>query len=235
MRAVNKGLKPRDFNSYKEARAYLTTRLGYYCSYCEMGTNNMIEVEHIEPVANGGDKLEWDNFLLSCKYCNTNKSNHNQDRRNYFWPDIDNTDLLFEYSLFQPVVVKDSLPQNVKTIANNLIRLTGLDKYPNSVNTPTEADTRWVVRTEVMFTAMESYNDFVEFLKTNPDQISIDRMIRSICRESKIGFPSLWLQVYEYYPLVVEELINFWKERFNTYFEYQPDTTTRVVRPNGQI
>lgn len=38
-----------------------------------MRMSNMPEVEHVIPRAHGGAAMDWDNFLLSCKYCNTCK------------------------------------------------------------------------------------------------------------------------------------------------------------------
>ena len=67
MRAVDKGNSITVYNSYGDARHDLAAIIGYFCSYCEMGTNNMIEVEHVHPTANGGYELSWENFLLSCK------------------------------------------------------------------------------------------------------------------------------------------------------------------------
>ena len=98
MRPVTRGDSPRTFTNYKQARDRLMERIGPYCSYCEMRVTNMIEVEHIVPVANGGEELDWNNFLLSCRYCNGNKGNNNQDRAGYLWPDRDDTDLAFAYS-----------------------------------------------------------------------------------------------------------------------------------------
>lgn len=54
-----------------------------YCSYCEMGVRNMVEVEHVVPRNHGGAPLEWENFLLSCRYCNGIKSNKNISRAGY--------------------------------------------------------------------------------------------------------------------------------------------------------
>jgi 5-methylcytosine-specific restriction endonuclease McrA len=63
----------------------------------------MPEVEHVIPVANQGPELDWDNFLLACKYCNVNKLDHNKDRTSYIWPDQDNTFRALEYKFGFPI------------------------------------------------------------------------------------------------------------------------------------
>lgn len=235
MRAIDKGTSTTIYSKYGDARHDLAERIGYYCSYCEMGTNNMIEVEHVHPVANGGNELDWDNFLLSCKYCNTVKSNDNQDRTGYFWPDVDNTDLVYDYTLSNQVVTpKPSLLANHITQAQALIDLVGLNRYPGSGNEPTEADTRWRLRDEAKITAMSSYNRWFKMRNDLTNPFVID-MAEQIAETSLIGFFSIWCKIFENEPFVLEKIDAEWKRRYNNYKEYQPGTTTRIVRPNGQI
>lgn len=73
MRPVNKGQKPVEYKHYRDAEPYLEQRIGTYCSFCEMDISHAPEVEHKEAKSRGGQELEWDNLLLSCKYCNTRK------------------------------------------------------------------------------------------------------------------------------------------------------------------
>lgn len=73
MRPVDKGGAPQEYTQYKDAEKDLEARLGAYCSFCEMTINHAPEVEHKEAKAKGGAELEWENLLLSCKYCNTRK------------------------------------------------------------------------------------------------------------------------------------------------------------------
>ena len=75
MRPVDKGEAPdKAFKKYPEAEPYLEERLGAYCSYCEFPIQHVPEVEHKEAKGAGGAVLDWENLLLSCKYCNTRKS-----------------------------------------------------------------------------------------------------------------------------------------------------------------
>lgn len=89
MRPVNKGKSPKTFSKYREAAPYLEDRLGRYCSYCEMPIFNAPEVEHIEARSRGGAECDWNNMLLSCKYCNTRKGAKVAvgEREEYLWPD----------------------------------------------------------------------------------------------------------------------------------------------------
>lgn len=237
MRAIDKGLSTNTYTKYGDARHDLAAIIGYYCSYCEMGTNNMIEVEHIHPINHGGDELNWDNFLLSCKYCNTVKSNRNLNRTGYFWPDIDNTDLLFEYFLDSRVLdVNTVLSVPIQNNAKALIDLVGLDRYPGNENEPTEADTRWILRDEALIVAKNSYNNWY-LIKSETDTGSPIRIImaQQIAQTSLIGFYSVWCKVFENEELVLNEIEYLWKDKHKTFKEYHLGTTTRLIRARGQI
>lgn len=54
------------------ADAWVSILLGDPCSYCG---NPMEEVDHITPVASGGDG-EWSNLAAACQRCNRSKKNH---------------------------------------------------------------------------------------------------------------------------------------------------------------
>jgi len=234
MRAVDRGLAPKIYAHHNDARHDLSGRIGYYCSYCEMGVNNMIEVEHVHPVANGGNATDWDNFLLSCKYCNTVKSNNNGNRVGYFWPDIDNTDLLFDYTLDNRVLlVKTTHSAPHQAQANNLIQLCGLNRYPGSGNEPTQADTRWRLRDQVMVQAMNSYNNWVKVKLQIP--LARPMMANQIAQTSIIGFYSVWCSIFSGEPIVLDEIDKLWKSTYCNFKDFQPNSTVRVIRPGGQI
>lgn len=97
MRAIEKGDSTKNYKRYQDARNDLAAQTGWYCSYCELAVVHMIEVEHVVPKINGGDELAWENFVLSCKYCNSIKGARNKSRDGYIWPDRDNSDLAFDY------------------------------------------------------------------------------------------------------------------------------------------
>lgn len=235
MRPIDKGTSVVTYTTYGDARHDLAAQIGYYCSYCEMGTNNMIEVEHVHPIHHGGDELDWGNFLLSCKYCNTIKSDNNVNRTGYFWADIDNTDLLFDYTLDERIlVVKTTLTPAQQTQANALIKLVGLNRYPKNAIPPTEADTRWRLRDEVRTTAMSSYNRWYRIRDDigNPSRID---MAEQIAETSLIGFYSVWCKIFEFEQTVLDSIDLLWQDRFNNFKQFDPVTGLRLMRHGGQI
>lgn len=224
MRPIDKGLSPKVYTDYKKARHDLANVIGYFCSYCEMPVKNMIEVEHVHPQKNGGDITDWGNFLLSCKYCNTVKSNNNKSRLGYLWPDIDNTDLAFVYSEQNIIEVKLSLTHTQASCASNTISLMGLDRFPGGVNAPTEADTRWISRLEAWDMAKDSLLDW----KAQPNS----SMAKCIARTALgFGHYSIWLTVFDVVPEVCKEIVKAFKGTYTAIDE----NGNRIVRNNAVI
>ena len=226
MRPVNKNKAPRVYRDYGEARHDLANIIGYYCSYCEMKVFNSIEVEHILPKNQGGAPVDWDNFLLSCKYCNTIKSDKNKNLTDYLWPDMDNTDLVFEYSQVNVVEAKTGCTQIIKKIAKNTIQLMGLDRVPGGSHEPTVSDTRWRSREETWTKAKESYNNWNQLkLQQMADQIAITA--------STSGHYSIWMEVFKAEQMVLDAIDAIYKDK-GLYKEFDQHGT-RVIRPNGRI
>ena len=225
MRPVDKGNSPKTYTNYGDARHDLAKKIGYYCSYCEMKVMNSIEVEHILPRNQGGSHLEWNNFLLSCKYCNTIKSDHNNNLSNYLWPDIDNTDLAFSYSETKAIKPKKSISQSLKILAENSINLMGLDRFPNGDNIPTQADTRWLSRQKIWNLAKLSYNDWKE--------APIIEMARQIARTSLNGHYSIWIEVFKKEAIVLDEIDKIYYE-IGLFKEFS-QTGNRKLRNNAKI
>lgn len=199
MRPVNKGIAPRIYTNYGQARHDLANIIGYYCSYCEMKVYNSIEVEHILPRNQGGAPLDWNNFLLSCKFCNTIKSDHNDNLESYLWPDLDNTDVAFYYS--ENSVIEPNILISAENIllAENTINLMGLDRIPGGVHEPTEADTRWRSREVAWSVAKISYNNWVE--------LPIEVMAKQIASTALVsGNYSIWMEVFKDIDEVIIEI-----------------------------
>jgi len=226
MRPVNKGTAPKVYISYSEARHDLAAKIGYYCSYCEMKVFNSIEVEHILPQNQGGNVVDWDNFLLSCKYCNTIKSDHNNNLLDYVWPDIDNTDLVFNYSeakVIEPKYPKGS-PLEIK--AQKTIDLMGLDRIPGGLNIPTKADTRWRSRNEAWDKAKLNLIRWNRNPSNEIAEIIADCAILS-------GHYSIWCEVFKSVPVVLVEIEREYTAK-GLYKEYDANGN-RVIRPNANI
>ncbi len=225
MRPVDKGNAPKTYRNYGKARHDLAKKIGYYCSYCEMKVMNSIEVEHILPRNQGGEPLDWDNFLLSCKYCNTIKSDHNSNLSDYLWPDVDNTDLAFSYSEAEMIKPKTSISQSLQILAKNSIDLMGLDRFPGGSNKPTEADTRWRSRQKMWDLAKLSYNDWKE--------APTIQMARQIARTSLNGHYSIWIDVFKEDQIVLTEIDKIYSEI--GLFKKFTSTRSRILRNNAKI
>ncbi len=222
MRSVTKGNPPQVYVDYKAARNDMAAVIGWFCSYCEMPVRNMIEVEHVHPVANGGNALLWDNFLLSCRYCNGVKSNNNLSRNGYLWPDIDNTTLAFEYSEKDIVQPSAGIQPNISLAATATINLMGLNRTPHSGNEPTDADSRWIARISAIGVIDESFNDW----QTN----QTDAFARQIARTAiGHGFYSFWMLKF----VGVQDVIDAINDAFNGTYIPQYVQGALVVRMNG--
>ena len=226
MRPVDKGYAPRAYTDYGQARHDLAEKIGYYCSYCEMKVLQSIEVEHILPQNKGGAVLDWDNFLLSCKYCNTVKLDRNSNITDYFWPDRDNTDLVFDYLEGDGIKPKSTLKAEFKPIAEKTINLTGLDRIPSGKNEPTKADTRWRSRQQQWDIAKES---FVRWQKA-----PIQEMAELIALTSLGGHYSIWMKVFEAEKVVLDEIDKVYKIKC-ALFKQLDNEGKREIRPGGLI
>jgi len=225
MRPVEKGAAPRNYARSGDARHDLAARIGYYCSYCEMNVTNMIEVEHVVPVNRGGASLDWENFLLSCKYCNTVKNNGNAGRGGYAWPDRDNTDLLFDYDEYGIEVSRTGLTPRQTTAAQSTIDLLGLDREPGSAQQPTAGDTRWISRKESWDKARTSLSNWT----TDP----VLAMARQIGITSLDGHYSIWCKVFANVPDVLREIDQAYSRK--GLFKQLGPNNQRIVRQNGII
>jgi len=64
-------------NQYSQANPFLRAGLGRYCSYCEQTLSEFIATEHVVAKAPWPmTAVSWDNFLLSCRACNSYKWDH---------------------------------------------------------------------------------------------------------------------------------------------------------------
>lgn len=153
MRPVNKGESPYDsIPDYSKALPHLEQRIGLYCSYCEFRIDHLPEVEHVSSKSEGGDKTDWSNLLLGCKYCNTRKSHivTPTNKNQYLWPDTDNTALAYSYTGGFPKINIGILKQldssgQLLRKAENLYELVKLGNIPGTG----EKDRRFKKRIEV--------------------------------------------------------------------------------------
>ncbi|MCY8860343.1 HNH endonuclease [Bacillus inaquosorum] len=199
MRPIERGELPQEngvpleFNTYQKFRGYLTRRLGSYCSYCERYLAGNIAVEHIKPKSLYRDKeLSWDNFLLACGNCNSIKSNKDVKLEDYFWPDIHNTFMIFDYKEGGIISPSKNLTTDDVFIVQRTIKLTGLDRKPsaNLRENPDQPDTRWLERKTVWQTASRSLR---YLLANNSVELRNQIVETAIAR----GFFSVWMTVFK--------------------------------------
>jgi hypothetical protein len=213
MRPVNKGdwpsenVEPIEFAEYGDARSYLIDRLGDYCSYCENQiTNPAVEHEQPKNVAPGIER-SWYNFLLACINCNSIKGHDLLNLDEFYWPDIHNTFLLFEFHPLGAVTVKTNLPASVdKNRADRTLKLTGLNRYGKGV--ASDADRRWVKRSQAYGKAEDALRYFVNNNRPNDYILSITNTATST------GFWSVWMRVFENEQDVIIALIGAFLNTF---------------------
>lgn len=183
----------------------------------------MIEVEHVHPVDNGGNELDWNNFLLSCRYCNGIKGKNNADRVGYFWPDTDNTPLTFEYSEVNIIQPANGLNAPEQAVALRTINLMGLNRTPHSGNEPTDADSRWIARLSAIGVINESFNDWLT--------CQTPAFARQIARTAVgHGFYSFWMLKFA----GIQIVINAINAAFHgTYIPRRDNLGNRILRPGG--
>lgn len=149
MRPVKKGGPHLYTNGedYPIARNGLVARLGLYCSYCERQIPAAIEVEHIQHKSLYTHlEKKWENFLLSCKNCNTIKGTKDFPLTDWLIPDRDNTFEAFIYNFDGQVDVNPALLPNIYQAAENTREIVGLNKKINddafSINNQVYIDRR---------------------------------------------------------------------------------------------
>jgi len=190
MRPIEKGKNSKTFNRYQDAKDDLIERLGEYCSYCERKLPASLAVEHVQPKSLHPElRLKWENFLLACVNCNSNKLAKDIRLEDYLWPDTENTFLAFVYHEGGRISVNDKLDDRQKKCAQNILDLIGLQKSPKR-NDPKNKDMRWLHRLEAWDLAAESIVD----LLANDTEV-LRKYIVLLAKEK--GFWSIWLTVFK--------------------------------------
>ena len=192
------------FSAYPKARAKLIERLGECCSYCEVHLDTSLAVEHVQPKKPPGAvvnditrELNWDNFLLACTNCNSNKDNKDVVLNDHLWPDRDNTFLGIDY---RPGGLVEAAPGVYNARALKTIKLVGLDKVPTVRDQENEAsDRRWNNRREAW--------DIAQMSKLNLAQLDYPIMRDQIVLQIQ-GFWSVWVTVFKDDPDMIERILD---------------------------
>lgn len=211
MRPVNKGEVPQKiYMRYQDAELDLEERLGAYCSFCEFCIQHVPEVEHREAKSAGGEALKWENLLLSCKYCNTRKSDKVKlgDKEKHLWPDEDDTFHAFSYQKDVPELNEAylrTLGEESRSKAENLYNLIKLDNIPIS---PTDKDRRYRSRSEARNSAKSSKDSWERVKNSSYKEDFFEQTIKLALAT---GFFSVWMEVFKEDTEVREGLIKAFK------------------------
>jgi uncharacterized protein (TIGR02646 family) len=234
MRPVLRGNSPQaaDYDNYRDAFGRLAGRIGTFCSYCERRIPTQLAVEHIQPKglpAYAHLEGRWENFLLGCVNCNSNKKDQDVVLAKVLLPDRDNTAAAYEYTMDGRITIPARLTVAQRRMAEHTLALTGLDKRASIVvdlNGQLVAIDRVAQRMEIWLIAQESKND----LRANPS----DGFRRQIARTATgHGFFSIWMTVFSDDVAVRKLLIAEFRGTATDCFDANSTTLVSPRPPNG--
>jgi uncharacterized protein (TIGR02646 family) len=230
MRPIKRGISPKKFTNYEDAKPYLVEKLGLYCSYCERRILTYLAVEHIQPQSLQKYhhlKNEWTNFLLSCVNCNSTKQAKDVILSEHYLPDRDNTAVPYQYEQNGRVAPSGKLTTaRQRAIAQATIDLVGLNKYfdadPDLMKAALE---RYGQRQAAQVGAEEAARIF-QANNTDP----MCEIIGILSAAS--GFFSIWMKVFENNPEVRRQIILHFPGTAENCFDV---TTTLPISPRNPI
>lgn len=205
MRPISRGVAPREYARYQDAGEDLKSRLGDYCSYCERRLSVSLAVEHISPKKLAPDlETTWENFLLGCANCNSAKGKKATNADDWLWPDRDNTLAAITYIEGGFVAPADSLVAELKSKAQSLLDLVGLQKHGASPGKkPRRGDKRWMDREQAFAVALSSKAGYEQVAASaRPEYL---RLLIEVAVWT--GFFSCWFTVFRDIPEVCTRLI----------------------------
>lgn len=215
MKPVNRGAAPGVFTEYDQAKADLIVALGQHCSYCEgYRVPQDLHVEHIYPKDPHPEReFRWENFLLACNTCNSYKNNHLGNRRRrglerrYLWPHLDNTFRAFEYSANGNVRIRGSLAPEIARVAEATHAMVGLMLSP--------AKARRFKKLGIAYDGVdkrkEQWEQALDFRREYLERPSPRRAYLVARNASRMGYFSIWMEVFSDRPEVRRELIQEFK------------------------
>lgn len=215
MKPVDKGSAPRLYTNYGEAKPHLIDRLGSHCSYCEaFCAPTALDVEHIYPKgAHPTRENDWDNFLISCKSCNSKKNSflgagrQRSLHHRFLWPHLDNTARAFKYVSDGSVAPAAGLDAGVDAMARRTMDMVGAMISPAKAigfEQLAIAYTAASRREEVWRQAQEVRGDYIASPSTSRAQL-FARL------SAQIGYFSIWMEVFADRPEFKRELISAFK------------------------
>lgn len=212
-------------------------RIGVYCSYCEFRIDHVPEVEHISSKSKGGDRTDWNNLLLACKYCNSRKSKKTSadNIEEYLWPDTDNTAIAFSYEngiprINRKIALQIDPSRRFLAKAQNLFNLVKLGHRP----TQKEKDRRFNRRNEVYRIARGSLETW-ESISDKEDVLATNYLQQTIELAKQVGFFSIWMMVFHDYPTVLQALLLAFPGTERTYFDEMGHPKLDLLLPSDSL
>lgn len=221
MRPIDKGGIPttvdgevKTVRDYKQWRAYLIDRIGFYCCYCNIPLKDSPQVEHV--IAQDIDPLkalDWENMLLACGPCNRTKSAQSCPPATHYLPQYHNTHLGFIYFISSDRINNHSSafarPANGTCDMEksyNTINLCGLDR-DTTRDVRTATDLRWKYRSEALLKARIWRNEFNSWANVALERFMV--LLKTMVEET--GFWSIWYKefedIFEIRKMLVTEII----------------------------
>lgn len=228
MRPVTRGSAPRTYKKFGDAIWDLEDRLGIYCSYCERRLPASLAVEHVQPKSlEPALETSWDNFLLGCTNCNSVKLDSPTNKRDFLWPDSDNTLRAYTYSEGGFVDVDGSLTKTMKNKATRLMELVGLNRHDaDGYPAPAPRDKRWQQRKDAW--------DAAKLAKAKLEELDDSPSARDLVLMAAewLGFFSIWMTVFSDHGEIRKGLIKRFKGTAEDCFDarFRP-----IKRPGGRV
>lgn len=234
MKPVKKSAKTIKFDPHGSAKPDLLHDLGEHCSYCERaGAPQDLHVEHIYPEhAHPSRKNDWDNFLIACNTCNTYKRHHLGDKRQrslltrYLWPHLDNTANAFHYKATGEVEIAPAISNKLRPIAELTREMSGLLLSPAKAASYQKLGIAYdgASRRSQTWSMADRFRSQYLISPTSANAAIIAD------GASKIGYFSVWMEVFHDQPTMRQELIRAFKADASCY-----DPTTTALKKRGRL
>ena len=231
MKPVKKDPVRKRYSPYDAVKPYLLDALGEHCSYCERsGAPQDLHVEHIYPKGvHPNRETDWNNFLLACNTCNSCKHAHLGNRRQralfsrYLWPHLDNTNNAFQYKDTGQVEIAPSVPNKLRPVAERTKDMVGLLASPAKATIYKQLGIAYdgASRRSQMWSIAMQFK--AHYLK-NPTSSYATTISEGA---SKMGYFSIWMQVFIDRREIRKELIRAFKADADC---FDPTTTSPVAK-----
>jgi uncharacterized protein (TIGR02646 family) len=222
MRPLDRGVAPRHYARYQDAKQDLVNRFGPYCSYCERRIATYLAVEHIQAQSKFPELTnEWINFLLACVNCNSAKLAEAIAFDRVLLPDRDNTFAAFAYAENGMVEVAATLAAPFAGMADATRELVALNRYEHA---------QW--DESHLFAALERVGQRIQVWTQARDarcDFDAGRVIpkRIASEAASAGFFSIWMAAFDGVAEVRQAIIQAFPNTAQDCF----DLETAIISP----